>query len=97
MPYIPEDKRVSLQKTVKILNLELQLLEDLSAGDLNYVLTSAVQAYVRAKGNLSYQLINDVLGALEGCKLELYRRQAAPYENKKIIDNGDVYTREEDK
>jgi hypothetical protein len=48
------------------------------------------QDYIKDKG-LSYQTLNDVLGALEGCKLELYRRQVAPYEDKKIQANGDVY------
>ncbi len=31
------------------------------------------------------------MGALEGSKLEFYRRIAAPYENKKMKENGDVY------
>ena len=33
---------------------------------------------------------DDILGALECCKLELYRRFAAPYEDTKVISNGDV-------
>jgi hypothetical protein len=36
-------------------------------------------------------MYNDVIGALECCKLELYRRMVAPYENTKIKENGDVY------
>jgi len=40
---------------------------------------------------LRYQNINDLLGALEGAKLELYRRVAAPYEDEKVESNGDVY------
>jgi hypothetical protein len=40
---------------------------------------------------LSYQTINDIVGALEGAKLEFYRRVAVPYEDKKIIENGDVF------
>jgi hypothetical protein len=38
----------------------------------------------------NYQHFNDVLGALEGAKLELYRRRIAPYEDTKIVENGDV-------
>lgn len=34
----------------------------------------------------SYQAINDVLGALEGVKLEFYRRMAVPYEDARIIE-----------
>jgi hypothetical protein len=40
---------------------------------------------------LSYQTINDIVGALEGAKLEFYRRVAVPYEESKRRINGDVY------
>lgn len=32
-----------------------------------------------------------VRGAIECCKLELYRRAVVPYENGKRLENGDVY------
>jgi len=60
-----------------------------NAGDLNYAFTIIAQKYLREHG-LNYQHINDVVGALEGCKMELYRRVAAPYEDDKIAENGDV-------
>lgn len=63
-----------------------------TAGQLNYVITQAVSRYV-SRG-LNYQAINDALGALEGAKLELYRRVASGYEDKKIVENGDVYPSE---
>jgi hypothetical protein len=59
-------------------------------GELNYVLTRALQDYEMCKDR-SYQTFNDMVGALECCKLELYRRLVVPYENKKIKENGDVY------
>jgi hypothetical protein len=43
-----------------------------------------------AKGK-NYQTVNDIVGALEGAKMEFYRRAAAPYEDLKIKENGDVY------
>jgi hypothetical protein len=43
------------------------------------------------KAGLSYKNINQAIGALECAKLELYRRVAAPYEDKKALINGDVY------
>jgi hypothetical protein len=58
-------------------------------GELNYLLTVTVLEYIRDKGE-SYTAYNDALGALEGCKLELYRRHVAPYEDEKIVKNGDV-------
>lgn len=62
-----------------------------TAGELNYVLTMAIKRYMEGQGCLSYTVINDIVGALEGCKLEFYRRVAEPYENEKIKSNGDVY------
>lgn len=66
-----------------------------SAGELNFAFTQLIIEYLELKG-LNYQNINDVMGALEGAKLEMYRRVAAPYEDKKIDLNGDVYEKKED-
>ena len=62
----------------------------ISPGELNYILTLAVQRYFKLNGG-TYKAINDILGALEGCKLEFYRRIVIPYEDNKIKENGDVY------
>jgi hypothetical protein len=43
------------------------------------------------KGTLRYAHLNEVIGALECAKLELYRRIAVPYEDQKITESGDVY------
>ena len=61
----------------------------IGAGELNYKITQAIREYWLRTGN--YQGINDIIGALEGAKLEFYRRIAAPYEDDKIKENGDVY------
>jgi hypothetical protein len=61
-----------------------------TAGELNYAFTMTIKGYIGDKG-LSYQTLNDIMGALEGAKLEMYRRIAVPYENGKAFDNGDVY------
>ena len=61
-----------------------------SAGELNYRITCRLLDYIQYH-KLSYQTINDVLGALEGCKQEFYRRVAVPYEESKKRENGDVY------
>jgi len=80
MPYIRQEDRWSAKGDPE------------NAGELNYSLTCMIQEYLGREPN--YQLFNDVLGALEGCKLELYRRRIAIYENGKIKTNGDVYTEE---
>jgi hypothetical protein len=78
MPYVKQEDR-------------LRLLDDLprTPGELNYEITLLISKYWDYTGN--YQGINDIVGALEGAKLEFYRRVAAPYEDKKIAENGDVY------
>lgn len=83
MPYIkPEDRD------------EVAMHEPKTPGELNYAITLLIRDYAHGytyESKLSYQRINDVLGALEGAKLEFYRRVAAPYEDTKIKENGDVY------
>lgn len=59
-------------------------------GELNFAITKLCIEYMTRFG-LKYANINDVMGALEGAKAEFYRRVAAPYEDKKIFENGDVY------
>lgn len=61
----------------------------IDAGELNFVLTQAVLEYLGDAPR--YEAFNVAIGALEACKLELYRRMVAPYEDKKITENGDVY------
>ena len=58
-------------------------------GDLNFLFTTIAKDYVNDKGE-SYQIYNDVIGALECAKLELYRRQISAYEQQKIVANGDL-------
>lgn len=69
---------------------ELKTRRPKTAGELNYTLTLFAIAFFRDNG-MNYQAINDVIGALEGAKLEFYRRIAGPYETVKAKFNGDVY------
>lgn len=59
-------------------------------GQLNYVFTQLAIAYL-SRNEENYQHYNDIIGALEACKLELYRRKTSFYEDKKIQENSDVY------
>ena len=81
MPYIEQQKRQDFQEGVGTIE---------HAGDLNYVLTRVCLEYINDRG-AGYRIYNDVIGALECCKLEMYRRAVAPYEDHKIRENGDVY------
>jgi uncharacterized protein DUF6899 len=82
MPYIPQERRDEILFTGT---------QPQTSGELNFQFTTAAKQYITARGGLSYAVINDIIGALEGCKLEFYRRVAVPYENKKIAENGDVF------
>jgi hypothetical protein len=85
MPYISAKDR---QKFYNFLNA--MCLTDVSTpGELNYLITCLVQHYL-ANTERKYQHFNDAVGALEGAKLELYRRAISPYEDRKIEENGDV-------
>jgi len=81
MPYIKEERKGDL-------NWGDELPDN--AGDMNYMITTLVDAYLQRKG-LKYEHISAMIGVLECAKLEMYRRLAAPYENQKILENGDVY------
>lgn len=81
MPYIDKDARYELNTLMR---------EPKTAGELNYEITMLCLRYACFRGT-SYQTANDIIGALEGAKLEFYRRAVAPYEDRKIKENGDVY------
>ena len=79
MPYIKYDDRT-----------RVELYGASSGGELNYLITQNCLDYLDQTG-LSYVNYNTVIGVLECAKLEMYRRAVAPYEDKKIEENGDVY------
>jgi hypothetical protein len=60
-----------------------------TAGQLNYAITMLIKEALGPTPN--YDAINSVVGVLECAKQEVYRRVAAPYEDKKKKENGDVY------
>jgi hypothetical protein len=83
MPYIKQNDRVGARFTPVI------------AGELNFAITTLVHEWLDRQvslhdGKLGYDFLNTAIGALECAKLELYRRVAAPYEDRKVIENGDV-------
>lgn len=83
MPYIKQARRVDLNPTARH-----SYVTPRDAGELNFLLTKVVHDFITNQPN--YAKLNEAIGALECCKLELYRRVAAPYEDRKITENGDV-------
>ena len=85
MPYIKESEKE------KFGCVEINGIACTGPGELNYVLTKVCLGYLSRQTMLSYAMLNDVIGALECCKLEMTRRMVAPYEDSKIKENGDAY------
>ncbi len=82
MPYINPEKRQEIREG----------RPPADAGELNFAITTVIDSYIGAKGRIRYAHLNEAVGVLECAKLELYRRLAAPYEDLKIEEAGDVYT-----
>ena len=80
MPYIEKQQRSLIGYNSILPN---------TAGQLNYRIHLVLEEYVKATG-ISYQTYNDMIGALEAAKLELYRRAVAGYEDREIEENGDI-------
>jgi hypothetical protein len=81
MPYISPEARAEIDAG--------RAPED--AGELNYAISRLIEPYLARQGPIRYATVNGVVGVLECAKLELYRRVAAPYEDAKCAENGDVY------
>ena len=95
MPYIHQDKRSQLDPYIDDIYHTLvgMRLDDESTdteGNLNYLITRLLMKIYGDKDNTRYSQINDAIGMLECCKMELYRKVAAPYENQKEHENGPV-------
>jgi len=89
MPYIPTADRERFEFALDSLATQAAAY-GLSNGELNYLLTRLGLMYLDRHGK-SYNTISDVIKAMECAKLEFYRRVAAPYEDDKARQNGDVY------
>jgi len=89
MPYIKQEDRLRYDARINALITDI-LIHKSSAGDMNYIITRLLDAAYNFK-EPSYSKINEAIGVLECAKMELYRRVAVLYENKKIELNKDVY------
>lgn len=87
MPYIKTAKRTKYNKFLsEIAEILKALPPEEVDGELNYVITKLLKEVYP----LRYFHLNKAIGVLECAKLEYYRRVAAPYEDKKIQESGDV-------
>ena len=84
MPYIKQDKRDALDPHLAELAREVT-----TEGELNYCIYKLSCLLIDKMGE-SYGNYSLCSSAMEHAKLEWYRRRVAPYEDKKIKENGDI-------
>lgn len=101
MPYLKQEDREELTILADaIAQCISERPQDQHAGAINYAITRMLLGVLGVeetgllrdppRGLFNYDRLNSVVGALECCKLELYRRLIGPYEEWKADCNGDV-------
>ncbi|MBI2622371.1 hypothetical protein HYW66_01925 [Candidatus Microgenomates bacterium] len=89
MPYIRKELRPELDALIApiVEQVKAAQLED-QDGSIDYVVTKIItNVYPLNK----FFHFNRAIGVLQAILLEFYRRKVSPYEDKKIVENGDVY------
>lgn len=82
MPYVDQDTRRRVD----------QRWCPNTPGELTYAITRLVNEWLNLrKPEPDFERYSSAVGALECCKLEIYRRLIVPYEQKKCELNGDVF------
>ena len=91
MPYInQEDREYFVQELLSLADALGRRPEENMAGNFNYCITRLMHSVLEAKDRVSYRDFNEMIGALECCKLDFYSEQVRPYEEVKKKQNGDV-------
>lgn len=92
MPYIKDNYRKELKESIDQLAQKIQSIhqknpEQTRDGLLNFAVTELLnEVFPDAR----YTDFNELIGFLECCKLEYYRKKIAPYEDLKEQENGSV-------
>lgn len=95
MPYIRDEKRMTLDPVIDELHrtlVELEMDDEMNnmEGNINYTFTRLLMMVYGDRSSTNYSQINDAMGVLNSVTAEYYRKVAAPYEDQKAFENGDV-------
>jgi len=97
MPYLPprgDWTQEQLDDTYhEAWGLGFEIQPTYMAGGLNFLMSALIAGYIHRAG-VSYQICNDIVGALDNAKDEFRRKVQHPYEDQKENENGYVYDRE---
>jgi len=93
MPYIKQELRDKIDREINVLVAKIKEASGLDGkkmiGMLNYTIMRLLMGSF-VDGKVSYEKINRINGLMSDIQQEFYRRVAAPYEDKKIEENGDL-------
>jgi len=94
MPYIKQEERQWLTRPIEELASTISSNHDISdeeflaiCGEINYCFSTIL---TKLMCKPSYAKIAMITGVLENIKQEFYRRVGVPYEENKIVQNGDI-------
>ena len=82
MPYIRQEERDQFEEILWL----MQQKGVVADGDLKYILFAYCKRYIPE----NYNDIKNFAAELRECATEIDRRLLAPYEDQKILDNGDI-------
>ena len=85
MPYIAENTKNYIDN---IHDFNASSIE--TAGELNYAIHQLISNYISNQDKVGYDTYNSIIGVLNCAGMELYARLVRNYEDKKIVENGDV-------
>lgn len=88
MPYIDPNDRKRYDDKIAVLTEQLSYT-DFEAGHVNYVFSRLLFEWWSSRRR--YFTICLIMGTLICVAFEFYRKIAAPYEDKKCEENGEVY------
>jgi len=86
---IKDDMAFKADKNTDVASLVYPGVSKLCKGDLTYLVFVLARTYFEIKG-VSYTNMSDAISALNDAGEEIRRRFLAPYEDKKIEENGDA-------
>lgn len=85
MPYIKRGQRDRLDPAIRELARHVS-----EPGELNYAISRLALAYMSLFIRKGYTTRSMIHGVLQDVTDEWYRRAMAPYEDKKMLENGDI-------
>ncbi len=84
MPYITPERRAAFDAQLRTLAAEVG-----TQGEMNYCIYKLATLVIERTGE-SYDTLSMCSSAMEHAKLEWYRQRLAPYEDRKIKENGPI-------